>query len=298
MAEDTAAAAAAMFEDPVTFEIMHNACIMPCGHSFSESTIESWFVINPNCPLCDAGPFSPSHAVPNHPLRHKIHSMRDTIITNSTPSQSQPLPLLSVEDFEEQQAASVLVRAMSSDPLMQHVFSASSVEKKNKAMFWLFERMVEFGKKHGHILAHHHQTSTGTIDGVVILQKHASVIDMMQSGLALAPAKIGFQSTKRLAEMLLKSEKDKDSLMQGKKYWTIVCIGVDVDVQRTGIGKMLMQRVVDDADKTQTSMYVQTSNTKCIPFFTSHGFVLINTSVHSEDNNFPTFYQLVRNHKR
>ncbi|KAL6051322.1 Protein kinase C conserved region 2 (CalB) [Balamuthia mandrillaris] len=42
-----------LFEDPITFEMMDNATITKCGHTFSESTIRPFVEEHGKCPLCN-----------------------------------------------------------------------------------------------------------------------------------------------------------------------------------------------------------------------------------------------------
>ncbi|KAL6053587.1 Protein kinase C conserved region 2 (CalB) [Balamuthia mandrillaris] len=42
-----------LFEDPITFEMMENATITKCGHTFSESTIRPFVEEHGKCPLCN-----------------------------------------------------------------------------------------------------------------------------------------------------------------------------------------------------------------------------------------------------
>jgi len=61
-----------IFEDPISFEIMDNAVITICGHSFSESTITNWFKSKALCcPMCSK-PLTQAQVTPNYKLREAI----------------------------------------------------------------------------------------------------------------------------------------------------------------------------------------------------------------------------------
>merc|ERR1711879_320022 len=62
-----------IFEDPVTYEIMENAVMAPCGHSFSETTVADWHKDDEEttCPVCNTN-FYKQDVVPNYKLREAI----------------------------------------------------------------------------------------------------------------------------------------------------------------------------------------------------------------------------------
>eukprot|EP01102_Stenamoeba_stenopodia_P014042 TRINITY_DN4631_c0_g1_i3.p1 TRINITY_DN4631_c0_g1~~TRINITY_DN4631_c0_g1_i3.p1 ORF type:complete len:268 (-),score=33.49 TRINITY_DN4631_c0_g1_i3:45-848(-) len=62
---------ASIFEDPITFEVMENAVITPCGHSFSQYSVEDWLEKHKTCPLCNS-PLAKADVVPNFSLREAI----------------------------------------------------------------------------------------------------------------------------------------------------------------------------------------------------------------------------------
>jgi hypothetical protein len=60
-----------IFEDPISFEIMDKAMMTPCGHSFSEETINNWILKKNHCPLCNKT-LKKSDVLPNYALRTAI----------------------------------------------------------------------------------------------------------------------------------------------------------------------------------------------------------------------------------
>eukprot|EP01087_Luapelamoeba_hula_P002003 TRINITY_DN1177_c1_g1_i1.p1 TRINITY_DN1177_c1_g1~~TRINITY_DN1177_c1_g1_i1.p1 ORF type:complete len:384 (+),score=88.39 TRINITY_DN1177_c1_g1_i1:174-1325(+) len=60
-----------LFEDPITFEIMENATVAGCGHSFSESTIKEYVRDEGKCPLCNKT-LAVTDLMPNYKLREAI----------------------------------------------------------------------------------------------------------------------------------------------------------------------------------------------------------------------------------
>eukprot|EP01090_Pellita_catalonica_P020826 TRINITY_DN7626_c0_g1_i1.p1 TRINITY_DN7626_c0_g1~~TRINITY_DN7626_c0_g1_i1.p1 ORF type:complete len:639 (+),score=158.78 TRINITY_DN7626_c0_g1_i1:2057-3973(+) len=60
-----------IFEDPISFELMEEAVMTPCGHSFSKGTLEDWLAKHASCPLCNAQ-LNPTAVLPNYKLRDAI----------------------------------------------------------------------------------------------------------------------------------------------------------------------------------------------------------------------------------
>jgi ribosomal protein S18 acetylase RimI-like enzyme len=61
--------------DSISMEVMENAMSLPCGHSFSQTTIEAWLDSGKKtCPLCNAT-VSRTDVRPNYALRNVIESM-------------------------------------------------------------------------------------------------------------------------------------------------------------------------------------------------------------------------------
>jgi len=59
------------FEDPVTFDLMVDATILACGHSFSATTVQNLLRIRKKCPMCDIV-INEDAARPNYSLREAI----------------------------------------------------------------------------------------------------------------------------------------------------------------------------------------------------------------------------------
>eukprot|EP01113_Clastostelium_recurvatum_P029178 TRINITY_DN3521_c0_g1_i1.p1 TRINITY_DN3521_c0_g1~~TRINITY_DN3521_c0_g1_i1.p1 ORF type:complete len:672 (-),score=209.61 TRINITY_DN3521_c0_g1_i1:68-2083(-) len=60
-----------IFEDPISFDVMEDAMMTPCGHSFSESSITEWLRKHQHCPICNKG-LKIGQILPNYALRTAI----------------------------------------------------------------------------------------------------------------------------------------------------------------------------------------------------------------------------------
>ncbi|KAL6044381.1 ankyrin repeat and EF-hand domain-containing protein 1 isoform X3 [Balamuthia mandrillaris] len=71
MLAESSAGMGFVFEDPISMEIMEDAVIAPCGHSFSKLTIEDWLSKKGKCPCC-LEPLQARELKPNYVLREAI----------------------------------------------------------------------------------------------------------------------------------------------------------------------------------------------------------------------------------
>lgn len=65
------AAMEAIFDDPVTFEVMKDAVVSSCGHSFSMASIAQWLETHDTCPICNHT-LRKEDCIPNYALRNAI----------------------------------------------------------------------------------------------------------------------------------------------------------------------------------------------------------------------------------
>lgn len=64
----------AIFEDPVTFEVMRDAVVSACGHSFSMASISQWLERHDTCPICKHV-LRVEECTPNYALRNAIEQV-------------------------------------------------------------------------------------------------------------------------------------------------------------------------------------------------------------------------------
>ena len=81
------------FEDPISLQPMHRAVITPCGHSFSEETIQKWLLSSSSCPICKL-PVHVSDIKPNYSLRAAVshYQAYKSFLNSTSGSQSHSKP--------------------------------------------------------------------------------------------------------------------------------------------------------------------------------------------------------------
>lgn len=68
-----------IFEDPVTFEVMRDAVVSTCGHSFSLDSLSQWLNTHDSCPICKHA-LRLEDCTPNYALRHAIEQVNTYFI--------------------------------------------------------------------------------------------------------------------------------------------------------------------------------------------------------------------------
>jgi len=80
---------ALLFEDPITFELMENATITKCGHTFGSTTIKPYVETHKKCPLC-AHALSVSDLTTDYKLNEAIQQYRLYLKEGGSASASLP----------------------------------------------------------------------------------------------------------------------------------------------------------------------------------------------------------------
>lgn len=60
-------------------------------------------------------------------------------------------------------------------------------------------------------------------------------------------------------------------------HWYLPVLGVDPSKQGKGLGSVLMRHVLSQCDRTNKLPYLESSNTKNIPFYKRHGYEVLGT---------------------
>ncbi|WP_375480060.1 GNAT family N-acetyltransferase [uncultured Nostoc sp.] len=60
-------------------------------------------------------------------------------------------------------------------------------------------------------------------------------------------------------------------------HWYLAILGVEPKQQGKGYGSALIQKILQECDRTQTPAYLESSNPSSVPFYERHGFEAIGT---------------------
>lgn len=121
------------------------------------------------------------------------------------------------------------------------------------------------------------------LKGVLLLHPplvKESFVDHMKHGIHRLPVITGLKGMGKILPSLLRSSLLKevvmaDSLERG--FWYVGFLAVDPDCQGQGVGSVLLQSVVDKADKEDLPVYLETGNPRNVPWYEKFGFATVYT---------------------
>jgi GNAT superfamily N-acetyltransferase len=169
------------------------------------------------------------------------------------------------------EAAKVLSDAFSHDPIVTY-FLSDDQNKKLNALQEIGEKLLHFGEPH-----HHIYTTASEVKGVAVwFPPEASSVTLsklwqfLTSGLLTVPFYVRWD---RLIEMLaLTGEELGKRQQEVEPHWYLSMLGVSSKYQGQGIGKELLQPVLEQADRDNLPCYLETSTEAAVRFYQRQGF--------------------------
>ncbi|MDY6934043.1 MAG: GNAT family N-acetyltransferase [Spirochaetota bacterium] len=176
----------------------------------------------------------------------------------------QVIPL---NQSQKRPAVKVLTRAYSDDALVNYIIPKASM--KENQLSWYWGTALHSGLGYGMVF------TTPDVNGVAIWSKPGNpkltILDMFRVGMLTAPFKLGLASALRAkASMNYTTKIEKESAPED--HWHLLVLAVDPPCQGKGIGGMLIQPVLDQADADGYSCYLETFNENAVSFYEKHGF--------------------------
>jgi len=314
-----------VFEDPITFEVMTQAVIAPCGHSFSEESIRAWLAQHNMCPTCKEQ-LSVEQLKPNYVLRHAIdqflklqqEASAKNNNNNSVSAGSPPPPpavglladslansganriafglppsvvIKEIHPSHVEIASAVLEVAFREDPWINYFYS-NHESYKTTAMRWFLGRMLTYGIQSGRVWAAY---DGETLKGIALWQppyeSGTTAWGMIKAGMAAAPFKMGIKATVKALSVLDYTEVMRKQTVT-TPHWSLYTIGVLPSDQNKGLGAAMMAPILAVADNAKLPVYLDTSSKRSLKFFNKMGF---KTAIDVTDPpNGPRFWTMLR----
>jgi len=172
-------------------------------------------------------------------------------------------------------ASDCLSAAFSQDPLLG-AFLPEELSAKRRALKHSSQAFLNYAQPYQHIY-----TTAEQFKGVAIwLPPEASQTDFSQlwpfltSGLITIPFYMRW--TKLFDFFSLMGETLKlHEQMAPEPHWYLAMLGVSPDFQGQGVGGKLLQPVLQIADRTHTSCYLETSTPGAVRFYERNGFEVV-----------------------
>lgn len=179
-------------------------------------------------------------------------------------------------------ASEHLSAAFSQDPLISY-FLPEDTAAKRRALKHLSTAFLNFAQLYGHTY-----TTAGDPKGVAIwLPPEAFQITLLQlwqaviSGLIASPLYLRWT---RIVDFtsLVSTEIQLHEKLCPEPHWYLGMLGVSPKCQGQGIGGMLLQPVLERADRAKMSCYLETTTTPAVRFYQRHGFEVVHQGMFVE----------------
>ena len=168
-------------------------------------------------------------------------------------------------------AAAALARAFHDDPLQSYIFPDSEERAARSPAH--FSALLEYGLKYGEVFS----TPEATHGAAVWLGPDAwdvSEEKAAASGLDRLPSILGEEAAARFSGVLNAAEPLHRTAVP-PKHWYVMVIGVCPTEQGKGIGRKLLQPMIDRAESEGLPVYLETAQPGNIAFYEQLGFRVI-----------------------
>ena len=176
-----------------------------------------------------------------------------------------------LQQTQTEKATEILTNAFYNDPMFRYIMPEEPA--KYNALKWFCRMTLDVSQPYNQIY-----TTPGDLKGIAawIPPGHAplSTLRLLQAGLYALPFKLGWNNTGRFMSLFSIIEEHHKHEMQ-EPHWYLFMLGVEPAYQSQGIGSMLVQPVLKQADSEGLPCYLQTSTESAIRFYQRHGFEVV-----------------------
>ncbi|MFA9456768.1 GNAT family N-acetyltransferase [Halalkalibacter sp. AB-rgal2] len=186
-----------------------------------------------------------------------------------------PFSIRKLESTDRSAFIHVMVNAFENDPLLQHVFSQlnhNDKQKKRMVAFFrfIFDQSFLFSEEGWGIFEDERLVGAYIVQSPSKKSNHIGrdTCQLILFAFTLL-LKIGFRSFLRLNDYFVSTR--KDSML---RYHYLIVIGVSVGMHRRGIGRMMLNHLVDEvkADDKSIGIALDTENTRNVAIYERVGF--------------------------
>jgi ribosomal protein S18 acetylase RimI-like enzyme len=169
------------------------------------------------------------------------------------------------------QASEILTNAFAADPIVTY-FRDRPEKERRELIKWFIKIALHYSYKDGQIY------TTQNLDGVAIWipPEKFPLNDfrlLMLGGYAL-PFKISPNKLLEFVYLFLQAEKQHKQNVD-RQHWYLLMLGVAPDRQSQGIGSLLLQPILERADRAGLSCYLEATTKRSVRFYQKHGFEAI-----------------------
>jgi len=164
-------------------------------------------------------------------------------------------------------AALVLERAFFNDPYFTFTFPDES--RRLRLLPWLFDRILRYALLYGQVY------TTPSLEGVAVWLSLKKIttnwFGAVRTGLFLLPLKLNRREAWRNMHLERLADRFHSQAVTGPHMYLLM-LGVEPSLQGRGVGSLLLQPVLELANRQELACYLETNNQINLPFYERHGF--------------------------
>ncbi|BAY85211.1 acetyltransferase, GNAT family protein [Calothrix parasitica NIES-267] len=181
--------------------------------------------------------------------------------------------IIRLEETKINQATEILVDAFSKDPIFDYILP-ETISKRDKVSSNLWESTLRYSQQLKHVY------TTPEIKGIAAWippgKYPLNLLEILQSGFYKIPFLLGLKGLKKFLPLFTLFDKYHEQDMH-QPHWYLFALGVSSAYQSQGIGKLLIQPILERADKENLPCYLETSTEKAVRFYQRNGFEILRT---------------------
>lgn len=195
--------------------------------------------------------------------------------------------LTSIQPDQLAEASQMLAHAFFDDPLVEYI--TPDPARRERHLPWFFRLATRYGQQYGETY-----TLPGAVAGAAIWLPPGgnitSTMRMIRLGVLSGfyrfgpPSFVRFLSVMNGLEHLHKRDVPPE-------HWYLFVLGVDPSRQGQGVGGMIIQPVLERADKDRLPCYLETMKERNVEFYRKHGFDVV---VDDRFKNGPRYWTMKR----
>jgi len=166
-------------------------------------------------------------------------------------------------------AAALMRRAFFDDPFFTFVIPDSL--RRGDILSWLFEKLILYGMLYGQVF------TTPAVEGIALLlgPKYPSLAlrGTLRTGLFRLPLRLNWHEFARSTRLAIHADQLHKKTVTGR-HWYLNELAVDPGMQGQGIGQLLLQTVLEQANRQGLVCYLDTYNEHNLNFYERNGFTI------------------------
>ncbi len=181
---------------------------------------------------------------------------------------------------DKKKAAKVLAAAFYDYPQIEHYFP--DVNIRSRYLEWYMKKVMNCALRYGEAYI-----SSG-FEGVIFIlppgHTKISNLEYAINGFVFVPLIFGLQQHHRILECEDFVMKMHEDIMNGRPHYYLWGLAVDPGHQRNGVGRMLLNQMLEKADFEKKPVYLETHDEKNVRYYQQKGFALVESSTITGQN--------------